>query len=237
MFSPPRNQPGYRQPPVPRNNFRQPPSFNGRNFPARKAGGPRQMGQPIGQKTSGGGLKGIFQRFFKSSSNAAPHPGGNFPSAVASAQTSGGGFVDKLANFQHVLNMAQQATPMIREYGPMIKNIPTMVSMLTAFAEAEDEDEESNNHDESGDLTDDLDIEESENEETVNDELDDWSEDEFVTAIADEGEQPKQKGLQKKKHKQSNEDLFKMETDLKQNYKPKKKKAKKSGVSTPKIFV
>ncbi|WP_186577740.1 VrrA/YqfQ family protein [Aquibacillus kalidii] len=103
--------------------------------PMRQMGQLGQMGQQAASRTSSGGIKGMLQKFIK------PSGAGQGVTGIANAATSGGGLTSKLGNIQQVMKMAQSATPLIREYGPMVKNIPTMVRMLKAFNEAEDDDE------------------------------------------------------------------------------------------------
>ena len=53
-----------------------------------------------------------------------------------------GGFAKSLDNLQQVLRMVETTTPFIREYGPMIKNLPSMYRMMKAFKDIEEEPEE-----------------------------------------------------------------------------------------------
>ncbi|MBM7569891.1 VrrA/YqfQ family protein [Aquibacillus albus] len=111
MFFPPGNNFNQQIP-----NMNQSPFFGfGPQMP-----GPQQFTQP-----GTGGIQGIIQRLFNS--------GG------AQGLNSGAGIADKLGNVQQALKLAQSATPIIRQYGPMVKNLPTMIRMLKAFNETEDE--------------------------------------------------------------------------------------------------
>ena len=53
-----------------------------------------------------------------------------------------GGFAKTLENLQQVLRMVETTTPFIREYGPMIKNLPAMYRMMRAFKDIEEQPEE-----------------------------------------------------------------------------------------------
>ncbi|WP_249871816.1 YqfQ family protein [Oceanobacillus saliphilus] len=70
---------------------------------------------------------------------------GAFPSKFTS-KFLGGNTVNSISKtldtVQHILNMIQSSTPIIEEYGPMIKNLPAMYRMMKAFKEIEGSDEE-----------------------------------------------------------------------------------------------
>lgn len=78
-----------------------------------------------------GGLQGIIQKLLPS------QVGSQLPTAAATA--SGGGLTNTLSNIQQVLKMAQSVTPIVQQYGPMVKNLPTMLSLLKAFQEVDGE--------------------------------------------------------------------------------------------------
>ena len=61
-----------------------------------------------------------------------------------------GGFAKALESLQQVLRMVETTTPLIKEYGPMIKNLPTMYRMMKAFKNFDDlsEDTEENKEEE-----------------------------------------------------------------------------------------
>ena len=48
-----------------------------------------------------------------------------------------GGFASILDNLQQVLRVVETTTPIIKEYGPMIKNLPAMYRMVKAFKSME----------------------------------------------------------------------------------------------------
>lgn len=57
---------------------------------------------------------------------------------------TGGGLTQSLANLQQILKMTQSVTPLIQQYGPIVKNLPSMLSLLKAFQETEEDGEEEN---------------------------------------------------------------------------------------------
>lgn len=44
-----------------------------------------------------------------------------------------GGFASILENLQQVLRVVETTTPLVKEYGPLVKNLPAMYRMLKAF--------------------------------------------------------------------------------------------------------
>lgn len=68
---------------------------------------------------------------------------GNVPGYGTSLTTKGiHGLSSTLNNVQQVLRVVQSATPIIQEYGPLIKNLPAMYKMYKAMKDINDEDEE-----------------------------------------------------------------------------------------------
>lgn len=49
-----------------------------------------------------------------------------------------GGLSKTLGNIQQVLHLVQTAAPVIEEYGPMIKNLPSLYKMMKIMNEAEE---------------------------------------------------------------------------------------------------
>lgn len=49
------------------------------------------------------------------------------------------GFSGILNNVQQVLQVVETTTPFIKEYGPMVKNLPAMYRMVKAFKEVDNE--------------------------------------------------------------------------------------------------
>lgn len=66
-----------------------------------------------------------------------PNPRQNNLSTMAEKGVAG--FSKTLNNIQEVVNLVQTAAPIIEEYGPMIKNIPTLYKMIKIMKEPEEE--------------------------------------------------------------------------------------------------
>ncbi len=110
----------------------QPPMFPQQNIPTQ---GLFPRGPVPNQMTNPTGLQGILQRFL-------PSQASNMTQATNMAAGSGSNLMGTLNNVQQVLKVAQQATPLIKEYGPMIKNAPKLINMMKALNEInEDEDD------------------------------------------------------------------------------------------------
>lgn len=125
--------------------------------------------------------------------------GSNLGSGVAGAASGGGGFQGVLNNMQQMVRLAQTATPMIQQYGPMVRNIPAMVKMAKALRDSDDV--------ESGDTSDD-DVEDSEELESVTNDDDEISEEdkeeeleEFLESEPSEKEKKSLKNKRKKKRR------------------------------------
>lgn len=65
-----------------------------------------------------------------------------FTSTPGTVSQGGSKITNTLSNVQQVLNVAQQATPLIKEYGPLIKDAPKYISMIKALNEINKEEEE-----------------------------------------------------------------------------------------------
>lgn len=71
---------------------------------------------------------------------------------------SGGSLFETLDKIQGLLKMSQSITPKIQEYGPLIKNLPTMLALMKEFNdEEENEATDDNRSDPQDDSTDELD--------------------------------------------------------------------------------
>lgn len=75
------------------------------------------------------------QRLFKNLSNRN--------SSIGTLATKGLGDISKtLSNVDQVIKVVKSATPIVQEYGPMVKNLPAMYRMVKAFSQIEDNTEE-----------------------------------------------------------------------------------------------
>lgn len=74
-------------------------------------------------------IQSMLQRFIQPQSTTANLAG-----------KGAGGLSQTLNNVQQVLKAVQTTTPIIQEYGPMVKNLPAMYRMMKAFKEVENTD-------------------------------------------------------------------------------------------------
>ncbi|WP_175480318.1 VrrA/YqfQ family protein [Gracilibacillus ureilyticus] len=118
MFRPPNQPPMFQQQPFQHGNFMQ--------MMPQRGGLPQQL--PVNQK----GIQGLLQRFLPGKAATT--------TAGFSGSTGGSNLMGTLNNVQQVLKVAQQATPLIKEYGPMIKNAPKIFNMMKALNEINKED-------------------------------------------------------------------------------------------------
>lgn len=64
---------------------------------------------------------------------------GRVGSAIQSSGATGVGILEKI---QNLIKMAESAKPMVEQYGPMLKNIPALITILKASGESDDTNEE-----------------------------------------------------------------------------------------------
>lgn len=114
-----------------------------------------QMGRPLRQNgpqqpPKGNGLLGkLFRKSQQTPQNLFAPPSG----MRSETRNSGGGFLDTLknpeglntmlTNTQKVLQAAEQFTPMIQQYGPIVKNIPSIWKMMRAINSSDNENKKS----------------------------------------------------------------------------------------------
>lgn len=99
---------------------------------------PRPNGSRGGiQRSNPNKMQGLMQRFMPTSAGLD-----------TASRGAAGGLSNTLTNVQQVLKVVQSASPMIQEYGPMVKNLPAMYRMIKAF-----KDVESSNEEDKGDQT------------------------------------------------------------------------------------
>ncbi len=86
---------------------------------------------PQPQRTSGG-LPGVLQKILRRGSRGAQT--GARAALPASSSSSGGvSLLDMLNHTQSALRAAESFMPMVQEYGPMVKNLPSMFKMMKAL--------------------------------------------------------------------------------------------------------
>ena len=84
------------------------------------------------------GIQGILQKLIPSKSVGSGSAGGS------------GGISGTLDNIQQILKMSQSVTPLIQQYAPMVKNLPAMLTLLKAFQESDELDDETTTQSHSG---------------------------------------------------------------------------------------
>ncbi|PAE08716.1 hypothetical protein CHI12_05140 [Terribacillus saccharophilus] len=97
--------------------------------------------QPQPQRTSGG-LPGVLQKILNRGSRGA-QTGVGAALPARSSSTGGVSLLDMLNHTQSALRAAESFMPMVQEYGPMVKNLPSMLKMMKALKDINfDEDDE-----------------------------------------------------------------------------------------------
>lgn len=137
----------------PNNNFSQPMRMG----QGQRQGfqGPQAFRGPFNQQQRNDQIppkkEGLLSRMLgKSKQNAAP-PNLFAPATSttnSASRSSGGGILDNLTkpdsinnmlnNTQKVLQAAEQFTPMVQQYGPVIKNLPSMWKVFRSISSSED---------------------------------------------------------------------------------------------------
>lgn len=119
-------------------------------FPPRHSGmfGPMNPFQrpgniPMPQQASGNGISSIFKSIFGGGNTGFSQAAGMPFSTMAQTGAGGGGFAGSLQNIQQILKMVETTAPVIKQYGPMVKNLPAMLKMMKALNSMESESEES----------------------------------------------------------------------------------------------
>ncbi|WP_117169410.1 VrrA/YqfQ family protein [Paraliobacillus sediminis] len=140
------------------------------------------------------GLMGMLQKYLPT--NLLQNTGG------------GSGVTGTLNNIQQVLKMTQSVTPLIQQYGPMVKNIPSMLALLKAFQESDDEGDEADTN---------LDMDEVDNETVIN--------------TSEEVESIEKRA--KVAINESSDDLYHIETEMN----AKSKQQTKAQSSKPKLYI
>jgi hypothetical protein len=98
-------------------------------FGGGQNGGGAGAGFPFGGSSGFGGAPGGFNGF--GGNGGFPDPGGGLFSQGGSGGS--GGLLGGIQNIQKVLKAAQNITPMVQQFGPLIKNLPSMMKMFSEF--------------------------------------------------------------------------------------------------------
>ncbi|MFG6118382.1 VrrA/YqfQ family protein [Thalassobacillus sp. B23F22_16] len=111
-----------------------PPGFGGQS--------PFQIGPYGNQFGMGNQFRGMPQKQgFLSKLLAKRGAGAAARGGFGAVQGGGTDFASMLGNAQQVLKVAQSAAPMIQQYGPMVKNIPTLINLWKIMREPDGETE------------------------------------------------------------------------------------------------
>ncbi|WP_462412242.1 VrrA/YqfQ family protein [Neobacillus sp. Marseille-QA0830] len=127
-----------------------PSGFPGRNPMMRPTAGP--MGGMMGGRQPGMGGGGFLSRLL---GRGNPMRGaGNVMGMQGAGRAAGGGLLQSLSNpsglagilnnTQQVLKTAQTITPMIQQYGPLVKNLPALWKLYRGLKNAPDAEEKTN---------------------------------------------------------------------------------------------
>ncbi|HJV17303.1 MAG TPA: VrrA/YqfQ family protein [Bacillales bacterium] len=102
--------------------------------------GPGQMGQGGGllSRIFGRGNAGGMSRL----GGMAGTPGAGSSGSIMQALSNPGGLTSILNNTQQVLKTAQTISPMIQQYGPLVKNLPAMWKLFRGLKDATSDTEE-----------------------------------------------------------------------------------------------
>ncbi|MGM8216392.1 VrrA/YqfQ family protein [Bacillaceae bacterium W0354] len=105
---------------------------------------PYQWQQPTYQQPQKG-ISFIKNLFKKNNYQSYYQPNPFFQSPVPYEPTSSTSLVDTLAKVQKGLGIIQQATPYIKEYGPLVKNLPMFFDMMKIMMENDEENQSEQN--------------------------------------------------------------------------------------------
>lgn len=96
-------------------------------------------GNPVNQ-AGGRGIGGLISKLFSGGNTAQSiaNPA-NLQNLANPSNISG-----MLTNVQKALRVAEQVTPMVQQYGPMVKNLPAMVKLYNEIRNSDDSDGEVN---------------------------------------------------------------------------------------------
>lgn len=102
---------------------------------------PQQRFGPQQPQRPSGGLPGILQKILNRGSKGAQTTA---RAALPATSSSSGGvsLLDMLNHTQSALKAAESFMPMVQEYGPMVKNLPSMLKMMKALKDINFDDDE-----------------------------------------------------------------------------------------------
>lgn len=151
---------------------------------------------------------------------------------ASQAGQSGSKVMSFLDNTQRVLKAAESAGPMIQQYGPMVRNIPSMITMMKEFNNMEDADEA-----DTTEVEEEEELDPSENESIVDTHEDEGDEEEEELKYGDIS--PRKKLPQKEEEIDDFESLFEEEEEEEEikHEVSRKKKPLEVKESMPKVYI
>lgn len=144
-----------------------PPSGFGNPYGFQPTRMPGRMPGMQGMPGRSGGIGGLLKRLIPGMGQSNPMQGmGGMPGFLNSTGMQGmnSGTLQNLANpsnlsaimgnVQKSLKMAESVVPMVQQYGPLMKNIPSMIKMYNAIKNAGNEENDENKENETISLSD-----------------------------------------------------------------------------------
>ncbi|MFD2209111.1 VrrA/YqfQ family protein [Virgibacillus halophilus] len=96
---------------------------------------------PVPSQGTGNGLTSMLKGIFGAGNTGFTQTGMPF-SSMAQTGVGSGGFAGSLQNIQQILKMVETTAPMIKQYGPMVRNLPAMFKMMKALSSMESGDDD-----------------------------------------------------------------------------------------------
>ncbi|MCM2677830.1 YqfQ family protein [Alkalicoccobacillus plakortidis] len=100
-----------------------------------------QMAPGLMQGAGAGSRVGLLARLFGGGGASSALQASAFPTATASGGSflSGINFTSLLQNAQRIMGITQQVMPMVQQYGPIIRNAPTLWKIMRSQPSADPE--------------------------------------------------------------------------------------------------
>ncbi|QXE00210.1 YqfQ family protein [Terribacillus sp. DMT04] len=120
-----------------------PPVRSGQGFtPVRRNPFPsRQIAVQQAPRTNGG-VAGLLQKVLNRGGGAKTQTAARAALPASTSTSSGISLLDMVNHTQSALKAAESFMPMVQEYGPMVKNLPSMLKMMKALKDIDFDEEE-----------------------------------------------------------------------------------------------
>ncbi|WP_077309113.1 VrrA/YqfQ family protein [Terribacillus halophilus] len=120
-----------------------PPVRSGQGFtPVRRNPFPsRQIAAQQAPRTNGG-VAGLLQKVLNRGGGAKTQTAARAALPASTSTSSGISLLDMVNHTQSALKAAESFMPMVQEYGPMVKNLPSMLKMMKALKDIDFDEEE-----------------------------------------------------------------------------------------------